>query len=255
MRGYPPKITEIADETGLGEVIDRFRQSVAAEASIVGALAVIGVPGLLIGDDVGKKIGAVASGLALLCLPSIWLKVRRRIYLCSNGLLLTTGKATLKCLLAWEDVAYIRMWTTRIYKLGASEDFERCVLMLENGIEVDLARPPYAKGEDLIAEVEHQMVKTSYPRITAEITETGASTFGPITVTTEGVCDGDRLARWSDITGIERGRVRLRIWTGFGRPVISRQVRTIPDITVLVTLVSEGVEQHRLHQQVPPADT
>ncbi|MFI7532559.1 DUF6585 family protein [Streptosporangium sp. NPDC049376] len=255
MPDYPPKIIEIVDETGLGEIVDCFRQSVLAEAGIVVVLTLLGAPGILIGDDVGRAMGAVALGLALLCVPPLWLKARRRLYLCSNGLLLTTGDAVLKRLIAWEDVAYVRKWTTRVYQRGGSQDVERCILMLKNGGKLNLARPPYARDEELTAAIEHYMSEISYPRRAMEIAETGSSTFGPITVTAEGVRDGDRLVRWSEITGLERARVRLRIWTGFGRPAISRQVRTIPDVAVLVALVAEGVERHRLHRQEPSADT
>ncbi|SDM73973.1 DUF6585 family protein [Nonomuraea jiangxiensis] len=244
MQSYPPEIDQIAADAGLGKVVDRYRPSVAIEMSFVVTLACLGLAGLLIGDDLGKIIGAVASGLALLISLPTWLQARRKLYLCSDGLLTTTGKSTVRTLFTWEDVAHIRVWTTRLYQ-SPPDDLGRCVLVLKDGTKLNLARPPYAGGDQLIASVEEQMVATSHPRRSAEITATGASTFGPITVTTEGVRDGDRFASWSDITGVERGRVRLRIWTGAGRPAISRQVRTIPDVTVLVDLVSDGAERYR----------
>jgi len=251
VKDRPPEITKIAAETGLGEVVDRYRQAVVIEMSFVVTCGVLGLAGLLFGDDVGKAIGAAASGLAVLFSIPAWRKARKHLYLCSDGLLTTTGKTTVTSLLTWDDVAHIRVWTTRIYQLGPAEDFQRCVLALKNGKTMNLAKPPYARGERLAASVERRVAAMSYPRRTAEITETGATTFGPIAVTAECVRDGERLASWSGITRIERGRVRLRIWAGTGGPTISRQVRTIPDVAVLVALVSKGVERQRLNPSDP----
>jgi hypothetical protein len=245
VKDCPPEITKIAAETGLGEIVDRYRQTVTMEISFVVTCGGLGLVGLLFGDNVGKAIGAASSGLALLFSIPAWLKARKHLYLCSDGLLTTTGQTTVTSLLAWDDVAHLRVWTIRIYQLGPFEDIQRCVLELKNGTRVNLTKPPYARGEHLAASVEQRVAAISYPHRTAEISETGATTFGPITVTAEGVRDGERLARWSDITRIKRGRVRLRIWTGAGGPAISRQVRTIPDVMALMTVVSRTVGRHR----------
>ncbi|MEJ3750493.1 DUF6585 family protein [Actinomycetes bacterium KLBMP 9797] len=240
MRKSPSEIVEIAAETGLGEVVDRYRQSVAIEMSFAVTCGALGLFALLFGDNVGKGIGAAASGLAVLFAVPAWLKSRKHLYLCAGGLLTTTGKTTVTSLLTWNDVAHIRIWTTRIYQLGPAEDMQRCVLELKNGKRLNLAKPPYAGGEHLAAAIEQRLATLSYPRRAAEIAETGATVFGPITVTAEGVRDGERFASWSDITRVERGRVRLRIWTGARRPAISRQVRKIPDVNVLMTIASRS---------------
>ncbi|MFC6085984.1 DUF6585 family protein [Sphaerisporangium aureirubrum] len=245
MKDYPAVIKKMAGDAGLGEVVDRYRQSVLVEMELFFSFAGLGLVGLLFGDDVGRTIGAVFCGLASPWALIAWVRARMYLYLCSDGLLTTSSKTTLRILCAWEDVAYIRLWTTRIYQIGPFEDFQRCILVLEDGMKLDLGRPSYAKGEDLIAAVEERMAATIYPRRAAEISELGDADFDQIIVTADGIRDGDRFVSWSAITGMKRGRVRLRIWSGPGRPVISRKVKWIPDIKVLQTLISEGVQRAR----------
>ncbi|MEV4630308.1 DUF6585 family protein [Micromonospora sp. NPDC049523] len=238
MRNQPSEITRIVADTGLGEVVARHRLSMATELSFAITYAVFAVFGLVFGDDLGKAMGAGVGVLAVVFAVPAWRKSRRLLYLCSGGLLTATG-TTVTQLLTWDDVAHLRVWNTRIYQLGPYEEFSRCVLTLTDGSTLNLSRPPYADIEQLAAAVEQRMTAVSHPRRTAEIAATGATAFGPITVTDSGIHDGERFASWSDITRVERGRVRLRVFTRPGRPVISRQVRTVPDVAVLVAIATE----------------
>ncbi|GII88332.1 hypothetical protein Ssi03_63220 [Sphaerisporangium siamense] len=244
MSDYPPKITRTAAESGLGEIVGRYRQSVLWELVYAVCFTVFGLICVLAGDEVGRWMGAVTLVLASPCYLTAWVKARRHLYLCSDGLLTTTAKTTVRIIRAWVDVVHLRVWTVRIYQQGGPQDIPRCVLVLEDGTKVNLARPPYAKSEELIMALEQRLAPTIHARRTAEIDEKGATEFGPITITVEGVRDGDRFVRWTDISQMERGRARLRIWSGWGRPVISRQLRRIPDVRVLMTLVAENVERH-----------
>ncbi|AVT29168.1 hypothetical protein C6361_06330 [Plantactinospora sp. BC1] len=238
MRNCPPEITEIVAETGLGEVVERYRQAVAMELSFAVTCGVLGVSGLVFGDEVGRAIGAGAGGLGVLFAVPAWRRSRCHLYLCTGGLLTTTGTTTVTRLLRWAEVAHVRVWTTRIYQLGPVEEFPRCVLELTDGTTLNLARPPYAGLGRLAGAVERAVTETTYPRRTAEIAETGTSVFGPITLSAAGVRDGRRFVAWSDVARVERGRVRLRIWNRAGRQVISRQVRTIPDLACLLRIAS-----------------
>ncbi|GII65239.1 hypothetical protein Skr01_53240 [Sphaerisporangium krabiense] len=239
MPDHPEEITRVVAESGLGEIVGRYRQSVLGELIGLPFVAVLG-GGLMFGNVVGKTIGAAIFGLGVASCLAAWVKARRYLYLCSGGLLTTSNKVTVRTICAWTDVLYIRVWTLRTYSQYGTQDVPRCILMREDGTKVNLARPPYAKGRELIRAVEQLVTPTLYARRTAEIEETGATEFGPITVTAEGLRDGDRSVRWSDITGMELGRVRLRVWAGWGPPAISRQVRGIEDVRVLTALVVEN---------------
>lgn len=239
VKSYPSEIITTVAERGLGEVTARHRLAVSIEVSFAVTCGALCLFGLLFGDDVGRGIGAGAGVLAVLFAVPAWRKAHRYLYLCSGGLLTATGTAVTR-LVHWDEVAHVRVWTTRVYQLGPYEEFSRCVLELTDGTTLNLHRPPYADLDKLGAAVERLVAQTSYPRRLAEIADHGATGFGPITVTAGGVRDGDRFAAWSDITGLERGRVRLRVYGRSGQPVVSRQVRTIPDVAVLVALVSEG---------------
>ncbi|GAB3977720.1 hypothetical protein [Plantactinospora veratri] len=142
MRNCPPEIAEIVAETGLGEVVERYRLTVAMELSFAVTCGVLGGFGLLFGDDVGRAIGAGAAGLGVLFAVPAWRKSRRHLYLCTRGLLTTTGTTTVTRLLRWDEVAHVRVWVTRIYQLGPAEEFPRCVLELTDGTTLNLARPP-----------------------------------------------------------------------------------------------------------------
>lgn len=225
-------------EFGLGGVLERYRQSIMIELSFAVTGLLIGTFALVAGDDVGRAIGGVFFALGLVTATAAWVKSRRHLYLCTGGLLTTDGSKVTNAV-AWDDVASIRVWVTRMYNLPP-EDLQRCVLHLRNGKRLNLARPPYAHAERLAERIEQQVVKLAYPRRLAELDETGVTEFGPISVTADGVCDRDRMAVWEEITGMRRGRVRLRVWAAAERrPVISRQVRTIPDVTVLTTFIEE----------------
>ena len=234
------EIAQIAEETGLGEVIERYRQTVLLELSFAITCGALGLSGLLFGDDLGRGLGLAMLGLAGLFAVPAWMKSHRYLCLCTGGLLTTTAGTTVTRLVTWDDVAHIRVWTTRIYQLGSVDDVQRCVLELTGGTRLNLARPPYVRAEQLAATIEQRVVATLYPRREAELAETGMATFGPITVSADGVHDADRFAGWSTITRIERGRVRLRIWTDARRPVVSRRIRTIPDVAVLIRLVASA---------------
>lgn len=241
MRNCPPQIATIADENGLGEVLARYRLSVLIESSFLVPLGALGFFGLLMGDDVGRGIGAVAAGLTVLLVVPTWRKVRHHLYLCANGIITTTAPTRVKQHFTWGDVAHIRVWATRIYQPDAIHTLPRCVLALNDGTTVKLTAPPYVRAEELTSAVEQLVSEVRYPRRLAEIGEAGGSTFGPITVTPLGLRDGDRFVGWSEITRVELARVRFRVWSGTGRPVISRQVRTIPDVSVFAKIVSSFV--------------
>jgi hypothetical protein len=239
MPDHPTELRRLVTATGLGEIVDRYRQDLRVEISVLVTFGAIGLAGVIFGDYVGRTIGAGILLIALLVAVPTWTKSRRLLYLCTGGLLTTRRRTVVTALLRWDDVAQIRVWTTRIYQAGPPEEFIRCVLELRDGRKLNLARPPYARAERLAALIEQRVTATIHARKIAELARTGAASFGPIVLTSGGIGDGRRFVGWPDVTRIERGRVRWRVWTGGPRATISRQVRRTHNLTVLLSLAEQ----------------
>lgn len=248
MSDYPPEITEIVTETGLGTIVGRYRQLFAIEVSFAVGILAMALLFLVIGDGTGRGIGLVFLAVGVLFLiPSIR-KARNYLYLCDNGLLIVTRGTVPTALATWREVAHLRTWTTRMYSGEGVQDLSRCILELRDGQKINLAKPPYANGAGIAEYVEECVTEVLLPRRAAKLARTGTAGFGPIKVTKTGVRDGEKFAAWSEITRVERSRVRLRIWTGDRAPTISRQVRTLPDVAVLMTLIVD-----RLNPRLRPS--
>jgi hypothetical protein len=244
----PRSIEQFAGKTGLGRVVDRHRMSVGLELAYLITFAGIGLTGLFVGDQVGRVIGAGALVLALIIGAVTWNKAHKVLYLCANGMLTTVRRTVITSWCTWDDVVHVWRWTTRLYSAGGSEygfydQVSRCTIEIADGRKLRLHRGPYLRIDEAAAYVERHVAPRIHSRRTAELAATGTTRFGPIELTTSGLRAGKRFAAWSDITRIEPRRVRLRIWTDTRRPTISRHVRTIPDLAVLMTMVADQRRQ------------
>jgi hypothetical protein len=233
----PEAIVDLARRSGLGPVERRFRQHPLVEYLFVvaavgaGILMPPGVPGGLV-----EVALVVAVGWTLA-------RIRRRygqaVYVCADGLLVA-GRTGDPIPVAWSAVAALRTWTDRLVDDDGGGLVERVTLTLTDGRVIGLNTGIWQDPEltDLIVErVSHALL----PEAVARFVEGRRIDFGPLVVSRTGIYDGALLVRWSDITRLTVSRRRLRVYTGGVTPVISRRVRAIPNLALLLTLAARKV--------------
>lgn len=238
MGAFPLLVENTAAARDLGRVEARYRQNIIMDTSFAACFVVGGLIGLFAAEG-----GALLAVLLLLVLPGValsiatWRKFQRHIYVCADGLIRTDGPHVREAF-AWKDVAHVREWTTVMRTMEGAERFYRCKVLLADGRELNLAAPPYLDGEQMAATIAARVSATLYPVAVRRLAQEGRVEFGPLTVTREGLLDAGRVTRWADIGALEVGRVRLKVRDRAGHTVISRQVRPIPDLAVLLALTS-----------------
>lgn len=233
----------LMDDELIGDVVGRYRMSLAIEISCLVTLTAFGLAALIFGDALGRGIGLVMLGLAAPVAITTWFKAQKHLYLGTEGLLMTVRGTVVKARCTWDDVAHTWTWVTRMVNQGGSEyglydDLGRFTVELRDGRKLRLHRGPFQNLDEIARYVQRQVVPRIERRRTKELDRTGLTQFGPIALTPRGLESGGTFAAWADITRVQCGRVRLKIWTAGSWPVISRQVRTIPDIAVLTTMVT-----------------
>ncbi|MEV4414499.1 DUF6585 family protein [Catellatospora sp. NPDC049609] len=230
---------EVAAETGLGEVVGRYRPAVGADVAIVVVVAFLGIMLIAAGGDAGAVVGAGVVVLALGALAAwvTWRKAGRWRYLYPGGSLTTDRTGAVTSLFTWHDVAHLRIWVRVVNLVSAYAEVPQCRVELRSGEVVDLAKPRYQDTPALIAYVEKSVAAAILPVKVDEAVRTGAATFGPLTLTGDGVRRGEQFVAWSAVTNVEAGKTHLKLWTDARRPALAERLRNIPDVAVLLHLM------------------
>ncbi|TDC59582.1 hypothetical protein E1258_17525 [Micromonospora sp. KC207] len=249
----PPTIARTSDEIGFGAVEKIYRPYVLRHA--VAAAGVLCIAGLaaLAAVSATRYVWIIWLVFAVLLLGvfwgigDAWRFSRRRYYLCEGGLLVAAGVTRLTRTIAWDQVAELWRYQTRVYSEHGPQSFHRCRMRLVDGTRVNLEKPPLAGGDQLSQTIEERVTAVMLPAALAALEAGERLPFGPLVATPAGLTTGQGVLAWADLHTARVNRLRIRLAPTGPGPSISVRVRTVPNALVLIGLVHRLAPHATIH--------
>ncbi len=199
----------------------------------LGVAFTAGTPGALV---LFVLLGLFFFGLALYMIFIPILCRSWRVYICTEGFVLKRG--TIEAF-RWDQVeamwqAVTRHRTNGIYT-GTTHKY---TVRGKDGRQV-IINDRFGNIEDLGNTLSHQITAALMPEVLNAYNAGNTITFGPLSISQQGISNGREALPWSQITGIgvNRGVVTVRKedkWLNWSTTIVSR----IPNVFVFIALVN-----------------
>lgn len=159
------------------------------------------------------------------------------VYVCSEGMIYTHGSKV--DIFPWNGVQALWERVVNYYRYGFRARTTRKYTIQRNDGYKAVITQRFAHVESLSERINQELMNRLYPQIVASYNAGNAITFGPLTLSTQGINNGRALLPWfqvEDVT-VNRGYVNVRQAGGGWRNWASPMASNIPNLVLFLALV------------------